>query len=179
MVKAILNDKMIQELRALKGDFLENIEGMVDEDRAFGNIRINTTQSSIELECTPKTEKYFDKTEDICYFSCILANRRKKFIPYLRKRTKKKIINEKIEGIALIRAIIELPKYKYAIEIDQAIEIKTSNNTIIFFNQECFTEGIQISMNCLLDDIYPISKVVEFWGENSEQAIVKRSVIEL
>lgn len=179
MVRAILNDEMIQGLSALKGLMLESIEGAFDDDGAFGNVRINTTQSCIDLECTPKTERYFGGIEDLCYFTCLLADKKQKFIPYLKKKAKKKIINEKIESIKLIRSIIELPKHNYSIEIDQAIEIKMSKNTIAFFNLGCFTEDIQIKMNCFLDDIYPISQVVEFWSEDNEQAIVKRTVIEL
>ena len=179
MVKAILNDKMIQELSTLKGEILENIEGTFDENGAFGNIRINTQKGCIALDCTPKTAQYFGGAEDLCYFACSLVDKKQKFIPYLKKKAKKKTINEKIEGIKLIRAIIELPKHNYAIEIDQAIEIKMLKNTITFFNQGCFTEDIQIKMNCLLDDIYPISQVVDFWSEDNEQAIVKRAVIEV
>ena len=179
MVKAILNDEMIQALSGLKGGILENIEGTFDNDEVFGNVRINTSQGCIDLECTPKTERYFDTEEDLCYFSCLLADKEQKFNPYIKRKAKKKIIKEKIENINLIRATIELPKNNYAIEIDQAIEIKMPKNTILFIIQGCFTENIQIAMNEVLDDIYPISKVIEFWSEDGEQAIVKRIVIEV
>ena len=179
MVKAVLNDEIIRELSGLKGSILENIEGAFDNDEVFGNVRINTSQGCIDLECTPKTERYFDGIEDLCYFACSLINKKQKFVPYARKKAKKKIIGEKIEGIKLVRTTIELPKNNYAIEIDQILEIETSKNTIMFLSQGCFTEGIQVKINGLLDDIYPISKVVEFWSEDNEKAIVKRIIIDV
>ena len=140
---------------------------------AYGNLRINTNKTSIELTNLEKVVPFIKDEEEVAGFECQIADKNTKFIPYCPGDPYCKIeVNSLIKEIEIVNDFIYVNDGEYEISFDQAIIIKTEAKTIMFSRSTWFSETISIDEHDDYDSVNPVSDERELF-ENEDMNKVK------
>lgn len=176
MLEATLKDDMINLLNAINhSNFVSYVCGKTF-NCVGGNLRINTSQGSVELTNFHKTIPFFDEEDEVAFFECVRVNTTTAFVPYCNIPAENFDINEKIKSIEIINDYINVNNGKYEFSFDQAIIFKTEHRTIMFSRNAWFSEVIIISDTDDYDSVFPISEVSQTFSNYGEYSVnVKRT----
>ena len=103
MVEAILTEEMKNSLRELIGENFVSYECGKTFNTAYGNLRINTSKISIEIENFEKEMPFFDETEEIAVLQCEKIDPNKPFQPYCIEPFQIYEVGEIIKSIEIIK----------------------------------------------------------------------------
>ncbi len=139
---------------------------------AYGNLRINTNKTSIELTNLEKVVPFIKDEEEVAGFECQIVDKNTKFSPYCIIGSVEVKVDSLIKEIEIVNDFIYVNNGKYEISFDQAIIIKTETKTIMFSRDAWFSEDIFIYEHDDYDSIYPVSDERELF-ENEDMNKVK------
>ncbi len=139
---------------------------------AYGNLRINTNKTSIELTNLEKVVPFIKDEEEVAGFECQIVDKNTKFSPYCIIGSVEVKVDSLIKEIEIVNDFIYVNNGKYEISFDQAIIIKTETKTIMFSRDAWFSEDIFIYEHDDYDSIYPVSDERELF-ENEDTNKVK------
>ena len=139
---------------------------------AYGNLRINTNKTSIELTNLEKVVPFIKDEEEVAGFECQIVDKNTKFSPYCIIGSVEVKVDSLIKEIEIVNDFIYVNNGKYEISFDQAIIIKTETKTIMFSRDAWFSEDIVIYEHDDYDSIYPVSDERELF-ENEDTNKVK------
>ena len=132
---------------------------------AYGNLRINTNKTSIELTNLEKVVPFIEDEEEVAGFECQIVDKNTKFSPYCITGSAEVKVNSLIKEIEIVNDFICLNDGEFEFSFDQAIIIKTEAKTIMFSRSAWFSENILIDEHDDYDSIYPVSEAKELWSE--------------
>lgn len=179
MIQAKLTDEMINSLRKLIGDTFVGYSGAMNNNVAYGNVRINGLNSAIEIQNEVRPLPLFSETEDISMFSCIPRDVHSKFTPFCDEPWQTTDINEPIVDIKIINDIVAIDG-TYSITFDMAIVIETPQHSYVFSRDWYYSETIAVNIDRAMEDIYPINHVVDDWNPDDDRLVsVTRTTISL
>ncbi len=139
---------------------------------AYGNLRINTDKTSIELTNLEKAVPFIKDEEEVAGFECQIVDKNTKFNPYCIIGSVEVKVDSLIKEIEIVNDFIYVNDGKYEISFDQAIIIKTETKTIMFSRDAWFSEDIVIYEHDDYDSVYPVSDERELF-ENEDMNKVK------
>ena len=139
---------------------------------AYGNLRINTNKTSIELTNLEKVVPFIKDEEEVAGFECQIVDKNTKFSPYCIIGSVEVKVDSLIKEIEIVNDFIYVNDGEYEISFDQAIIIKTEAKTIMFSRSAWFSETISIREHDDYDSIYPVSEERELF-ENEDTNKVK------
>ena len=139
---------------------------------AYGNLRINTNKTSIELTNLEKVVPFIKDEEEVAGFECQIVDKNTKFSPYCIIGSVEVKVDSLIKEIEIVNDFIYVNNGKYEISFDQAIIIKTETKTIMFSRDAWFSEDIFIYEHDDYDSVYPVSDERELF-ENEDTNKVK------
>jgi len=147
---------------------------------AYGNVQLNTEHFSLELRNEVRALPLFSEVEDISAFSCVAKSAGCTFEPYCEEPWQTILVNEKITGVSIVNDTVVVNSGEYSITFDMAVIVKTECHQYVFSRDWFFSETIKISVDKVLDDIYPISRVVADWNDDGNRKVsVQRKTISL
>ena len=176
-------DKRISEeetaiLQSIIGTQFISYECGMDEmqfNRAYGNIYLNFTNHSIELENIEKPTIYCGETDDMSGFSCSICSSEEKFKPYIDEDTVVREISEIVTGVEIVEDTVHINNSECEISFSSAIIIRTQKQNFMFYRTYQYNENIFISDSDSYDKVYPVSNVEENWNNDGEnQVFVER-----
>ncbi len=167
------NEEMI---KILENQINKKIECIIYEDSSgdnmcFGNLAIKIDGKLIEISNYEDMEGW-DEEYESAHFACKYVD---DYIPCVNN-VETKIINidEIIQEINIIYDEIddEFHKFNY----DMAIEILTEQHKYVISRGYYYSEIMTISVDKEMDEIYPVSQVIEDWQDedSSVKIIVNR-----
>lgn len=171
MINMTLDSNMEEILRKTKNAKFISYECGKIFDNAYGNLRINTDNSSIELTNLQKTTPFFDAEEEVSGFGCKQVEMNSEFKPYCEENFQAFDVRETIKDIEIINDSISVNDASFEISFDQAIIIRTESNVIMFSRNIWFSEIITISEHDDYNSMYPISRVIEDWSDDGENKV--------
>ena len=171
MVNASLNKNMLCLLKKLKSSKFISYECAKNHSSAYGNLRINTDNGSIEITNIEKTMPFFDIEEDVTSFECEISDSYAEFKPYCIEPFEAFEVGEIITGIEIINDEINVNDGEYEISFDQAIIIRTEKQTIMFSRDIWFSEVITIFDNDNYDAFFPVEQAIDAWSEDGENDV--------
>ena len=171
MVDATLNKNMLCLLKKLKNSKFISYECAKNHGSAYGNLRINTDNGSIEITNIEKTMPFFDIEEDVTSFECEISDPCAEFKPYCIEPFESFEVGEIITGIEIINDEINVNDGEYEISFDQAIIIRTEKQTIMFSRDIWFSEVITIFDNDNYDAFFPVEQAIDAWSEDGENDV--------
>ena len=139
---------------------------------AYGNLRINTNKTSIELTNLEKVVPFIEDEEEVAGFECQIVDKNTKFSPYCIIGSVEVKVNSLIKEIEIVNDFIYVNDGEYEISFDQAIIIKTEAKTIMFSRSAWFSETISIDEHDDYDSVNPVSDERELF-ENEDMNKVK------
>ncbi len=172
MIKLKFTNDMLTLLKTLKGQcFLsyEKERNIINDNSAYGNIRLNFEKTSIDL--VNEQELYNGFEEELACFSCIEVDTNQKFVPTAVGETEIVLKKGKVNKIEIITDIINLNHGEILIESDSAISFYTDCGCYTFARTAWFSEVIFILFNKDFDSICPISSVAETWSNDEKSAV--------
>lgn len=180
MIYVTLNDNMYEMLKNIKKSKFISYECGKVFGNAYGNLRINTDKSSIEITNLQKTTPLFDDEEEVAGFECKIVESNSAFKPYCEEPFEKFEVSEIINDIEIVNDSISINDGEFEISFDQAIIIRAETKIIMFSRDIWFAEDITISEHDDYNSIFPISQVVESWSDDGERKVsVERKTIKL
>ena len=171
MVNASLNKNMLCLLKKLKSSKFISYECAKNHSSAYGNLRINTDNGSIEITNIEKTMPFFDIEEDVTSFECEISDSYAEFKPYCIEPFEAFEVGEIITGIEIINDEINVNDGEYEISFDQAIIIRTEKQTIMFSRDIWFLEVITIFDNDNYDEFFSVEQAIEAWSEEGKNDV--------
>lgn len=181
MIKLKFTKDMLILLKTIKGQcFLsyEKEKNIINDNSAYGNIRLNFENTSIDL--VNEQELYEGFEEELACFSCIEVDTNQKFIPTAIGETEVILKKGKVNKIEIVTDTINLNHGEILIESDSAICFYTDCGCYTFARTAWFSEVISILFNKDFDSICPISSVIEIWSNDEENAVtVSRKTTEV
>lgn len=180
MLNAILREDMIELLKDLKNSKFISYECGKIFNCVGGNLRINTSNGSIEIGNIEKPMIFFDENDEVAFFECKKVDSDARFQPYCDVTPERFEIGETITGIEIINDYANVNNGEYEFSFDQAIIIKTQNTVTMFSRDMWFSEVITVSDNDNYDALFPISKAAESFSDYGEHKVdVRRTRHEL
>lgn len=183
MIEKKFSNEIIDLLHKQIGSVLLSYEyGSGDSkfSRAYGNVRICFEKMAVELTNIEHPTPFFDDIEDMSGFSGNIVDSFSPFKTYLDEESNTTIINESIVKIEIIEDTIDINNGAYQIRFDEALIIKTEQNSYTFFRDWQFSEIIHFAKNENYCKLYPIQKIIENWNNDGEYNIsVTRRTIPL
>jgi hypothetical protein len=156
------DNKMIEILINQIGKKIYNItyEDSSGDNISFGNLVMKIDDKLIEISNNEDMNGW-DKDYESAHFSCKYVD---EYIPCVNNVDIKTIdINEIIKDINIIYDEINDEYYNF--NYDMAVEIITNNHKYLISRGYYYSEIINISIDKEMDDIYPISRVIEDWKD--------------
>ena len=174
MVVAQFTEEMINKLSEIKGKRFISFECEKGDgfSRAFGNIRMNFEDCSIELINDIEALPFYDSIEDIAVFSCKEVDSNVPFIPMVITETRIVPVDEVVKSIRIINDEIVINDGDYSITMDVGLVIDTESQTYMFSKGIWFSEIISISYNDDINSIYPIESVINDWNNDGEDKVI-------
>lgn len=180
MIYVTLDNKMENLLKNIKNSKLISYECGKIFDTAYGNLRINTDKSSLEITNLQKTTPFFDIEEEISGFKCKLVKTSSVFKPYCEEPFETFEIGKFVNDIEIVNDSISVNDGKFEISFDQAIIIRMDGGVIMLSRGVWFSEVINISEHDNYNSIFPISQVIDSWSDDGENKVnVVRTVRKL
>lgn len=170
------NKNMLLMINELINNNLEYIIYEVsNHNKSFGDLSLNFNNKLLKITNYEDMHGWDDEY-DSSHFSCEFVD---KYIPSVSNATTNKInINDKVIDINIIYD--EITNKYYHFNYDMALEIKTEKHTYIISRDYFYSELISINIDKNFDEIYPISKVIEDWNEDSNYVTeIKRNKINI
>lgn len=181
MIELKFTNDMLSLLKTLKGQcFLscEKEKSIINDDSAYGNIRLNFENISIDL--VNEQELFEEFEEELPCFSCVKVDTNQKFVPNAVCETEiipKKGIVKKIETVT---DTINLNHGETIIESDSAISFFTDSGCYTFARTVWFSEVISVLFDKSYDSACPTSAVIEAWSNDGENEVtVDRKITEI
>ncbi len=171
MNKAKFTNEMIEIIKTIKGKTFCSYDCAKFLDEAYGNIRINLNDFSIEFLNETKETHFWDSFEDISCFSCKKVDINSTFKPYCDEDFQNYSINEKIQQIQIISDTISINNKEYEISFDMAVIINTEKHNYIFSRGWFFGEVISINVDKNYDEIYPVKQVIDDWDDDGKNNV--------
>ena len=172
MKKVGFNSQMLDELSSMIGKTLKEIkyDATADSIAGFGNIALLVDNQILEISNREDMEG-FDEDYESSHFTCRYVD---KFIPVVNKIDVKIMpINEVVKDINIINDLIDVDSQDYHIDYDMAIEIVTDQHKYVISRGYYYSEIITISVDKEMDEIYPMSQVIEDWQDDDTPLEVK------
>ncbi len=170
MKKVGFNNKMIDMLSNIIGKTLKEIKYDENDCTGFGNIALVIDDKILEISNREDMEGFDDEYES-SHFTCSYVE---EFIPIVNKKDINTMsINELIKEVSIISDLIDIDSQDYHIDYDMAIEIVTNQHKYVISRGYYYSEIITISVDKEMDEIYPISKVIEDWQDDEIHLEVK------
>lgn len=179
MNNATFSEDMLKVLAEMKGKTFKSYECVkMGTSMTYGKCRLNLGTFSIDLYNYVHSIPFFDKTEDIPYFSCERMEKdseyvtcEKNSIPHVY------MIDEKIQSVEIVNDEINVNDGEYEITIDQALIIRTRDNVYSFYKDWMYSEVINIAVDRDNETIYDIAKVEYEWSDSGvDPTTVKRTI---
>lgn len=179
MNNATFSEDMIEVLAEMKGKTFKSYECVkMGTSMTYGKCRLNLGTFSIDLYNYVHPMPFFDKTEDIPYFSCEQMEKdseyvscEKNSIPHVY------MIDEKIQSVEIVNDEINVNDGEYEITIDQALIIRTRDNVYSFYKDWMYSEVINIAVDRNKETVYEVEKVKYDWSDRGvDPTTVKRTV---
>ncbi len=171
MIYVTLNNNMEEMLRNIKESKFISYECGKVFGNAYGNLRINTDKSSVEITNLQKTTPFFDTEEEVAGFKCKMVESDSTFKPYCEEPFEAFEVGESIKDIEIVNDSICINDGEFEISFDQAIIIRTESKLIMFSRDIWFSEDITISEHDDYNSIFPISQVVDSWSDDGENKV--------
>lgn len=171
MIYVTLNNNMEEMLRNIKESKFISYECGKVFGNAYGNLRINTDKSSVEITNLQKTTPFFDTEEEVAGFKCKMVESNSRFKPYCEEPFEAFEVGESIKDIEIVNDSICINDGEFEISFDQAIIIRTESKLIMFSRDIWFSEDITISEHDDYNSIFPISQVVDSWSDDGENKV--------
>jgi hypothetical protein len=173
-METVLNNNMLNLLNTIKNSMLTNIECEFEEKwkRAYGYVRLNTTDKSIDITNVQKPIELFGEVDDVAVFEChnnTGKTLKEAFDLIDTFSPTKKEVNEIVENIDIIEEEVIINNSKMI--FDMGIIIKTKSHTYIISRENWFNEFIYVNVDKTFDEIYPIEKDIEIWNINKNDKI--------
>lgn len=169
MTNTILTLEMKKMLKRMVGEFLLDYEcTKINDTETFGNIRLYLDGLTLEITNEVHEEKIFNEDEDITYFEVKEVDKNAPFKPYLVKDFKKFPVNKTITGLEIINDQIDVENGTYTFSYDQALVIHMGNDVLMLARDVWFIETIFITSNDNLEEVCPLSDIIETMSCNDE-----------
>lgn len=182
MVQAVFSHEMREVLKNMAGH--EFISYEYGEDAvpgtAYGNIKLNFDDGSIDLRCEETPLPFFGEMEDVACFTCRRISSDDPFVPAVITSTNQVFINERIVSVSIITDNIDIDQGKYNFVFDVAVIIHCEHHTIMFARGIWFSEVITISYDDDYEMVFPMQRIIESWSNEGEYDVqVQRSYCSL
>ena len=164
------NDEMIKILDSQINKEFECIiyEDSSGDNMCFGNLVLKVDGKLIEISNYEDMDGW-DEDYESAHFTCKYVDN---YIPRVNNVGTKHIdINETIQGINVIYDEVDDEFYKF--NYDMAIEIVTDHHKYVISRGYYYSEIITISVDKEMDEIYPVSQVIEDWQDDDTSIDVK------
>ncbi len=171
MIYLTLNNNMEEMLKSIKGCKFNSYECGKVFGSAYGNVRINTDKSSIEITNLQRTIPFFDTEEEVAGFKCKKVEIDSVFKPYCEEPFEVFDVSEAVTDIEVVNDSICINDGEFEISFDQAIIMRMETKVIMFSRDIWFSEDITISEHDDYDSIFPISQVVDSWANDGENKV--------
>lgn len=170
MKKVGFNDQMIDTLSSMIGKTLKEIKYDEDNCTGFGNVALIVDEQILEISNREDMDG-FDEEYESSHFACSYVE---EFIPVVNNADIKTMtINEVVQDINIVNDLIDIDSQDYHIDYDMAIEIVTDQHKYVISRGYYYSEIITISVDKEMDEIYPVSKVIEDWQDDDTPLEVK------
>ena len=178
MLRKVFSKKDLALFKSIVGSQFISYEcgiGEIQFSRAYGNMRLNFSDRSIELQNIETPTTYRDVTDDISGFSCRTCSINEEFKPYIEEETVVTEISEMVTGVEVVEDTISINN-SCKICFSSAVIIRTQINSYMFCRTYQYNENIFFNKSEDYDAIYPIHKVIEDWNNEGEyQVSVERN----
>ena len=165
-------------IKMLKNQIGRNIdcimyEGSSGNNTSFGDLAVKIEDVLVEISNHEDMDGW-DEEYDSSHFACEVID---EYIPCVNHAELKTIeINEMIKNINIIYDEIQNDYYNF--NYDMGLEIITENHKYLISRDYYYSEILTISIDKDLDDIYPVSKVIDDWKDDDSiiNVIVNRKI---
>ncbi len=171
MIYVTLNQTMEAMLKNIKTSKFISYECGKVFGNAYGNFRINTDKTAIEISNFQKTTPFFGSEEEVAGFNCKEVEKNSVFKPYCEEPFESFEVNETIADIEIVNDSICINNGEFEISFDQAIIIRTETKTIMFSRDIWFSEDITISEHDDYNSVFPISQLIDSWSDDGEKKV--------
>ena len=144
--------------------------GEIQFNRAYGNMRLNFSDFSIELENIEKPTTYCGETDDISGFSCRMCSLGKEFKPYIEEKTVVTDVSEIVTSVEIVEDTVHINN-DGEICFSSAVIIRTQTRNYMFYRTYQYNENILISDSDDYNLVYPIHNVIEDWSNDGENQV--------
>lgn len=169
MKRFIINEEVRGFLKSMVGSNISSIDIGDSEkefNRSYGKMRINFNDGSLDVNNIESPTDILGEMDDISFFTFEMNNK-DHFRPYMDEKASQIKIDEKIIDISIITDKIDIDG-KYELEFDEAIIVKTPQNSWMIYREWQYSELIHITNNKGYDEVYPICDVIENWNNYGE-----------
>ena len=151
--------------------------GEAQFSRTYGNIRLNFSNQSIELENYETATMYCGEADDVSGFSCHACSSCVEFKPYVKEATLVKEISETVTGVEVVEDTIHIDNEEREAKFSSAIVVRTQMNEYMFYRTYQYNENIFISNSDNYDVAYPVCNVIADWSNDGDsQVSVERNI---
>ncbi|MCR4721280.1 MAG: hypothetical protein K5655_06110 [Lachnospiraceae bacterium] len=180
---AVFSDDMITVLKELIGKTFKSYEcNKSGVDVVYGKVRLNLGTFSVDLYNYTKPIPFYGELEeeDISCFSCELADKNVDFRPCEKDQTAHLyMIDERINGVEIIRDKIFVGNNEYEITMDQALILRSRYNVYSFYRDWFFGETIRIGVDRREETVLSVDDVKKQWNCDEGTVEVGREIIRL
>ena len=177
--KRLSNEELalLQSVIGSKFISYERGAGEVQFSRTYGNIRLNFSDLSIELENLETATLYCGEADNMSGFSCYSCSPDKEFKPYIKEATQVTEISEMVTGVEVAEDTIRIDNDEREISFSSAIIIRTQMNEYMFYRTYQYNENIFICNSDNYDLVYPVCNVIDDWSNDGDnQVSVERNI---
>ena len=106
--------------------------GEIQFNRAYGNMRLNFSDFSIELENIEKPTTYCGVTDDISGFSCCMCSLTQEFKPYIEEETVVSDVFDLVTSVEIVEDTVHINN-DCEICFSSALIIRTQTRNYMFY----------------------------------------------
>ena len=174
MLDKRLSSEELSLLRSTIGSKFMSYEcgsGEAQFSRTYGNIRLNFSNQSFELENYETATMYCGETDDMSGFSCHVCSSCIEFKPYIKEATLVKEIFETVIGVEVVEDTIRIDNEEREIRFSSAIVVRTQMNEYMFYRTYQYNENIFISNSDNYDVAYSVCNVIADWSNDGDNRV--------
>lgn len=171
MIFVTLNEEMEKLLSSIKGAETVSYECERIFNNVYGKLRIHTEKGSIEVTNFHQTRDILGAQEDASGFQCKKVKKGSCFKPLCGDAADTFRMRGLVTEIKIINDAISVNDGAYEISFDQAIVIKTKDETVMFSRDAWFSEDITVSEHDDYELLVPVSRVAELWSFDGDNKV--------